>query len=188
MPDPWRPKPFPPEPLEGTPAKIVADGVGGKAGAETQYSGANRWSSPGYGPLVDGKIDRFKGKFVWRGTIEIQTLYARGVKPDAYSCYGRGTAVGDVRAGNVTLGFHEACHRDDFVAYLKTHPLPDPPPLAVGMTEAQFRQALGDFQEAFNTYFQDMEHDSFTRTDEVGHAKSTWQRTGVCYGHRAPGP
>ena len=221
--------------------------LGETAGAVTRYSGANRWSLPS-GSIVDGKIVRFKGKFVWRGTIEIQTLYARGVKPDAFSCYGRGTTLGDVRAGNVTLAFHESCHRNDFIAFLKSRPLPEPPNLAVGMTQHhcqyfkglgprqarsqrpprenrrggnlavfehrkrsavvaaagigggrgrlryrrwtqhQLHKALEDFTKAFNAYFEAMEQDSFRRTDEAGHAKSTWLRTGVCHGHRAPGP
>lgn len=114
---------------------------------------------------------------------------ARGVKPDSFSCYGRGTTPEDVRAGNVTLGFHESCHRNDFVAYLKAHPLPDPPKLTIGMTGSQFEEAVAAFQKAFSAYFKDMDEDSFKRTDEVGYPKSRWLRTDACFGgHVAPAP
>ena len=56
-------------------------------------------------------------------TVTIQTRFGTG-KPDDDSAYGRGTTPGDIAAGNVTLGFHESCHRKDMISYLTNTPLP----------------------------------------------------------------
>ena len=116
-------------------AKIVRDGRGGvETGAVTHVSRVAS-SSPGYVTDSDGNITRFNGKFRWRGTITVQTRYASDSRPEDPSCYGRGTTVADRQSGRITLGFHESCHRADYVAYLQGHPFPDPPALVIGMAE-----------------------------------------------------
>jgi hypothetical protein len=166
--------------------EIVADGAGGHGGAETSFKGGLTWSAPGFNKDGKGKITKFSEKFVWKGTISIQTLYAPGAHPADVSCYGRGTTPADVSARNITLGFHESCHRDDYVAYLQAHDLPDPPALSVGMSEADYRKAIKDFDEALKKYAKAMESQSFNATDEVGHRKSAWLATHACFRHTVP--
>ena len=55
--------------------------------------------------------------FVWKGTMSIRTTYPKNFQSTDRSAYGRGTQ-GDLQTGNVSLGFHEACHRNDYLAYL----------------------------------------------------------------------
>lgn len=167
-------------------AKIIADGSGGASGGKTTFKGGSAWSAPGYSTDKAGKILKFTGKFTWKGTIVIQTVYASGAKPTDVSCYGRGTTAADVRAGNITLGFHESCHRDDYTSYLQNNKLPDPPTLTVGMSEADYKRATKDFGDALKDYLKMMEDESNQKTDEVGHQRSTWLSSGKCYSHTVP--
>src|SRR5207249_4387630 len=70
-------------------------------------------------------IASLEGKFEVKGAITIQTAYGPGAKPNDTSGYGRGTTDADLANGDVTLGFHESCHRADFLAYAHAHPLPE---------------------------------------------------------------
>jgi hypothetical protein len=167
-------------------AEIVADGTQGSSGAETTFRGGQVTSSPGYDADAHGKITRFSGKFTWKGTVVIQTAYGPGAAPDQVSCYGRGTTAEDLRDGNVTLGFHESCHRDDYAGYLKANSLPDPPAMSIGMKAKDYDAATADFGKALKAYFKAMKDDSIATTDEVGHKRSTWQRTGKCFLHPVP--
>jgi hypothetical protein len=168
-------------------AEIVADGSGGPAGgAETKFSGGSAFSSPGYKRDGHHKIVSFDGKLEWKGTVKIQTSYASNARPRDVSCYGRGTTAADVAAGNITLGFHESCHRADYVAYLKSNPLPDPPALAIGMTEGDYKAAFATFKKALADYFKDLEQQSKTNTDEVGFKLSTHVSTKKCFVHVVP--
>jgi hypothetical protein len=166
-------------------AEIVADGTGGGSGAETTFRGGQVSSSPGYSADGHGKIVKFDGKFTWKGTVVIQTNYGSGASADQVSCYGRGTTDGDQRDGNVTLGFHESCHRDDYAAYLKANSLPEPPAMSIGMKATDYDTAVADFGKALRAYFKAMKDDSIATTDEVGHKKSTWLRTKKCFEHPA---
>ena len=168
-------------------AAIVADTSGGPtAGAETKFSGGSAFTSPGY--RMDGhhKIVSFDAKFEWTGTVTIQTDYASDAKASDVSCYGRGTTASDVAAGDVTLGFHESCHRADYIAYLKNNSLPDPPDLAIGMAEGAYKAAVATFRKAVTDYFKGMEQQSKTNTDEVGFKLSTHLATRKCYVHVVP--
>lgn len=167
-------------------AEIVADGGDApKQGARTSFKGGTKFASPN--AKTKGKeIVSFTSKFVWKGTIKIQTAYAASADPNDVSCYGRGTTEQDVKAGKITLGFHESCHRADYEAYLKAHALPDPPTFSVGMTVGAYRQATRDFEAALASYFEKMESDSHAKTDEVGHRLSTRQATNQCYRHVVP--
>ncbi|HVV17440.1 MAG TPA: hypothetical protein VHH90_09580 [Polyangia bacterium] len=168
-------------------AEILADGSGGpSAGAETKFSGGSAFSSPGYRMDSHHKIVSFDGKLEWRGTIRIQTSYASGARPSDVSCYGRGTTAADVAAGDVTLGFHESCHRADYTAYLKANTLPEPPALAIGMTEGAYRAAVAAFKTALADYFKAMEQQSKSSTDEVGFRLSRHLATRKCFVHVVP--
>ena len=60
-------------------------------------------------------------------TVTIQTTYASDAKATDISGYGRGTTSSDIAAGDITLGFHESCHREDFTERLKQVPVPIQP-------------------------------------------------------------
>jgi len=164
--------------------EILADGelLAADAPAETKCA-MPAWTYPSYKMDADGKIQNFVGKFVWRGTVSIRTSYESQSSARQLSGYGRGTTREDVSQGNITLAFHELCHRLDYRNYLQSYPLPDPPGLQIGMKAKDFDAAIEKFREAFRKYEKDMAASSWNRTDEVGHKKSTWRRTGKAYEH-----
>jgi hypothetical protein len=166
-------------------AEIVADGSGGvTTGAETSFAKVSS-TSPSYDAL-DGKITKFNGKFTFKGTIQIQTKYAADSNASTLSCYGRGTTNTDVVNRDITLGFHESCHRDDYQAFLKAHALPDPPTMNVGMKSSDYDKAAATFGTAVNKYYADMKADSISKTDDVGFTLNKSNRTNSCYVHQVP--
>jgi len=168
-------------------AKIVADGNGGDRPKTSFTHSHNRIRWPQYQADAHDKIVRLIGKVIWHDTITIQTVYPAGARPDQLSGYGRGTTQDDIRNGDVTLGFHESRHRNDYVAYLKAHLLPDPPKPEIGMTVTEYEKAAADFEEKLNAYYKDMDAESVAETDEVGYRKSTYESTGEPFRHVLPG-
>lgn len=166
-------------------AEIVADGSGGvTSGADTSFNTVPS-TSPDY-DSKDGKIIKFNGKVTFKGTIQIQTKYAADSNANSLSCYGRGTTPTDVKNRDITLGFHESCHRADYEAFLKAHALPDPPAMSIGMKAADYDKAAAAFSAAVNKYFADMKADSIKNTDEVGFTMSKSDKTKSCYVHMVP--
>jgi hypothetical protein len=166
-------------------AVIAADATGGTGDAETTFTGGQAWTAPSYSS-TGNKIVSFDKKFVWKGTVTIQSNYAQGMSAKDVSCYGRGTTAADVQNRDITLGFHESCHRDDYEAFLKANALPDPPTLKVGMTENAFNTAINEFRTKVTNYFNRMKADSEAKTDEVGFTRSKALKTGKCYVHLVP--
>jgi hypothetical protein len=164
-------------------AAIVADGSGGAA-TVTGFTKPDA-VAPMY-DTKDGKITKFKGKFTFKGTIKIQTTYAAGSSADGLSCYGRGTTDTDVRNRDITLGFHESCHRDDYQAYLKVNALPEPPAMSLGMNSGDYDNAVLAFVAERKEYWTDMSANSVTNTDEVGFTRSTANTTHGCFVHKLP--
>ncbi len=166
--------------------EILVDGVlsDSAAPAETQ-SKVPDWTSPAFVPDSKGKIASFDGKFVWRGTVTIQTSYQSPSTARDLSGYGRGTTKDDINQGNITLGFHEHCHQLDYRSYLASHPLPDPPSLKLGMKASDYQDAIEKFRRALQRYERALSESSRVRTDEVGYKKSTWLRTGKVFEHEA---
>ncbi len=117
--------------------------------------------------------------------MTLQTTYRPGRYPGDPSCYGRGTTDADVRARNITLGFHESCHRSDFESYLKAHPLPLPD-IGLGLTEAHCKAAMKAFEDALDAYFAASYAFSGVQTDEVGFTRSQATRTKRCFEHVLP--
>jgi hypothetical protein len=166
-------------------AEILDDKSGGvTAGALTDFTQPAS-KAPKY-DSVDGKITKFKGKFTFKGTIQIQTKYAKNADASGLSCYGRGTTDTDVENRDITLGFHESCHRNDYQNYLKVHSLPDPPTMSIGMTAADYDKEAAAFVDALNQYWTDMKADSHQKTDEVGFTIGEMNRTNSCYEHLLP--
>ena len=120
------------------------------------------------------RIARFDRPFTFQGDITIQTMYGLDASQNMYSRYGRGTTDEDRRNGDVTLGFHESCHRRDYMEYLTTHPLPEVK-LTVGMTVRQYETAVKSFRRELDAYMAAMDDYSFRKTDEVGVKRSTFK-------------
>jgi len=129
------------------------------------------------------------GKFTWKGTVTIQTIYSDPVKNrEGVSCYGRGTTKADLDKGDITIGFHESCHRKDFVQFLTDpkHTRPKIPNLTKTMTKSEYNKATEKFKVQFKNYFAAMRKFSETRTDEVGKKKSKVKTDDDCFVHILP--
>jgi hypothetical protein len=167
-------------------AEIVADGSVDDANVHGKTKlDSPEYSTPGYNSS-GGKISAIDGKLTVEGTVRIQTVYGPEANADDYSCYGRGTTDSDVLNGDVTLGFHESRHQEDYWDNLDNNTLPVPPTLTIGMTVADFKAALKTYTDAYTKYWTDIDSASHAATDEVGHKKSTVASTGKCYPHKAP--
>ena len=166
-------------------AEVLADNRSGPAGGAHTRVEFPRWTAPRHARPVDGNVPEFRGKFRWRGRITIQTQYGAGATARSVSCYGRGTTTSDVNARDITLGFHESCHQQDYVAYLSAHPLPEPPALQLGMPVADDEAEVQRFRRELGAYNAGLTQDSRARTDEVGHARSEVASRG-CYVHHVP--
>lgn len=165
-------------------AKVLEDGTSGE-GTHTEFNEIPL-TAPGYDTDSAGKITKFKGLFVWKGTIRIQTLYGSGEEPSTVSCYGRGTTEEDIKKRDITLGFHEHCHREDYVGYLATNSLPEPPELEIGMSAKDYEDQVKKFKKGVTDYWASMKKQTIATTDEVGHKKSVALKTGKCYDHLLP--
>jgi hypothetical protein len=138
--------------------------------------------------VTSGKATSVKrSPFTFKGTIQIRTRYASDANAKTLSCYGRGTTGTDVKNRDITLGFHESCHRADYEAYAKANALPDPPAMSVGMKAADYDAAAAAFVKVLNKYWADMTADSIKKkTDEVGFTLSKANKTNSCYVHEVP--
>ena len=105
--------------------------------------------------------------------LGIQTTYTKKYAEYLISGYGRGTTTQDIKDGNVTLGFHESCHRDDFISYLNTQNLPAFDG-GVGMVSQEFLDDWSAFVSAFRNLPTTIGDWSRKRTDDVGVTKTTW--------------
>lgn len=98
--------------------------------------------------------------------LTIQTVYGVSADPAADSEYGRGHIKKDKDAGNRSLRFHEGCHGQDFIDYVKTHPYPTiviEGPISMEEYNTLFEQ----WKVAAAQYQADMEAYSKTHTDDV---------------------
>jgi hypothetical protein len=122
-------------------------------------------------------VTALNGKFTLKGKITVQTVYGPNASATQISGYGRGTTAEDEAAGNITLGFHESCHRADYFRYLQTRLLPTFTG-KVGMTVPQYKQAGQAFQTAYKAYFDQMGAESKASTDEVGYTLTQYRQKG----------
>lgn len=183
--------------------EVLRDGYleGNSGHAKTTSSGLPEVSID-YG-WSEGKTKKVTSySLEWTGTLIIQTNYPSGLKASDRSAYGRGTGP-DVSTGNVSLGFHEACHRSDFLAYVErslavaagrapeAYVLPDSQPAVtikwnymkfptfggkVGQTVTEFVQAKNAFERAIKNWDEDMGRFSDRCTDQFGTAKQKGRR------------
>lgn len=110
-------------------------------------------------------VTKINGTSAITGTIS--TKYGKGSAPNDLSAYGRGTTKADKAAGNVTLGFHESCHRQDFLTYLANNPMPTFTG-KVGMSATDFDAAGVKYLAAVDAYHSALLAKSEADTDEVG--------------------
>lgn len=166
--------------------QVLADGSSSSitsTSAKTSFSfGTVAWNTPAYDYQDKGGkkiITRLNGKFTFKGTITIQTVYGSSAKATDMSEYGRGTTNIDKKNGHVTLGFHEHCHQQDYLKHLKNKPLPTLN-LKVGMSVDQYNKRTAQFNTDYNKYQKDMETSSYNATDEVGYKLSKCKQDGKC--------
>jgi hypothetical protein len=173
--------------------RVLADGSSGAlpdndASAVTQVTEVAA-KAPGYAWSGKKKlIDSFDGKVVWRGVVTLQTIYKTGARREDVSCYGRGTTEDDVRARNITLGFHEDCHLRDYLEYMFRHPLPPPPKMKIGMPEQEYITERRQFLSAAAAYWRALRAHSEASTDQVGFTKKRHEDTKQCFVHALPPP
>lgn len=160
-----------PAPRVTTESKQTVNGIevtlgidtSGEAGLKSAYSELK--SSK---PAVDAKTGP-DGKWVTTiapFTARIWTEYG-SFDPESTAAYGRGTTDDDKKNGNVTLGFHESCHRADLLAYLKEKPMPE----FTGKPEMkapEMQAAINSYITACRAYFDAAKTYSVPITDEVG--------------------
>ena len=91
-----------------------------------------------------------------------------GSKPEEEAAWGRGTTAADAAAKNITVGFHESCHRDDYIAYLTANLPIQSTSFRVGMTVAEFDAELDRIATAIDAWSLAAETASRAKTDETG--------------------
>jgi hypothetical protein len=142
-----------------------AHGIAGAGSATTQLDESEGGASYDFDKGT-GKVTVMR-ELPWK--VEIQTRYGSGT-PDDDAAYGRGTTDKDKEDGNITLGFHESCHRADILAYLQQHSPPVLPDL-VDKTKVEADAAIATYKTACKAYFQAARKHSETVTDEDGKPK-----------------
>jgi hypothetical protein len=111
-----------------------------------------------------GKVIAFTNTIAY--AVTIQTTYGSG-DPDDECAYGRGTTPGDQQAGNITIGFHEACHRADYLSQLTTKAVPKFKGKK-DMAQKDFQEQMDKYDEAWDKYFEEIGNHTLNVTDEVG--------------------
>lgn len=170
---------------------LADDNAGTISGAKTELNGSSV-DVTGIEPVFDvpqgqtklkptDKVTELKGKATISGTATIQVVYgtvgSQRVKPEEEAAWGRGTTPADVTAKNITVGFHESCHRDDYAAYLKGNlPIQDAK-FKVGMTSAEYDAEVTRIQAAINAWLGAAESTSRAKTDETGTKMSDYVAT-----------
>jgi hypothetical protein len=96
------------------------------------------------------------------------------VKPEEEASWGRGTTAGDAAAKDITVGFHESCHRDDYIAHLKANLPIQSAGFRVGMSVADFDAEVDRIGAAIDSWFKDAETASRAKTDETGNTMADY--------------
>jgi hypothetical protein len=126
----------------------------------------------------DGKVVGLTRKLVIKGSYRIQTRYGRKAKSTDVSVYGRGTTAQDKTSGNVTLGFHEWCHQQEYLDFFTNNPFPVFTG-KIGMSEEDFLEAAEQFNNDFDAYVAALKSLG-PNVDEVGYKKSQCIADGKC--------
>jgi hypothetical protein len=140
--------------------------------------GVEKVNAPIWNIDQNGKVTSLKRKLIVSGSYTIRTSYRPGADPNHDSHYGRGTTAPDKASGNVTLGFHESCHRDDYIGYLTKTTFPTFRG-KIGMTAVDFEAAVEEFTAAFDAFGKGYEGLG-AAVDEVGDCKQSDWEAGNC--------
>lgn len=105
--------------------------------------------------------------------INIGILYGLGARSTTRAGYGRGTTDDDIRSGRITLGWHEHCHREAAINFLRRNPFPRFNG-AVGQPKAVFLKHADDYKKAIKGYLKMEERESIRLVDEVGYKRSEY--------------
>ncbi len=169
--------------------EILADDLAGTiSGAKTELNGSRVTLSgisydidpaPGQTePKPTDKVTALTGKATISGTATIQVIYGTTgnvrVKPEEEAAWGRGTTSGGAAAKDITVGFHESCHRDDYIAHLTANLPIQSTSFRVGMTVAQFDAEVERTGAAINSRCKAAETASRAKTDETGTTMSDY--------------
>jgi hypothetical protein len=168
----------------GVTVTILADGTT----TDSKIVGRTRIKPSAWAPGYESsgsKITKITGAATLTWTI--QTIYGPNGKATLRSGYGRGTTPDDKASGNTSLGFHESCHREDFLNYLKAHPSPTTFRGKVGMTVSDFKKAQSEFIAAVDTYRAAMEK-GLRDPDRRGGVHQDGVRSGQSGQHPPIGP
>ncbi|MGY8770897.1 MAG: hypothetical protein ACKVH8_21000 [Pirellulales bacterium] len=128
--------------------------------------------TPGYSSSASKypRVTKYQNKVQWK--LILQTAYGKGKSPKTPSGYGRGTTEADLKSDNVLLGFHEYCHRQDYIEYVKTRGLTDFG-LKRGILVVKHNQIVDpkNLNTTATTFSEKMTIYSVEKTDEVGQVK-----------------
>lgn len=160
-------------------AKVLADGTDDSLvdRAETRMNLVWNVTTPGYS-FAGTVVKKLEAKATLTITLTLQTFYGNGVNPTSQSAYGRGTTKEDKASGDVTLGFHEANHRQDYLNFVKSF---RPPRFSgkAGMKVKDLERAIKEFEskckEVVGGFEKAASQESERKTDEVGYKKSEYQ-------------
>jgi hypothetical protein len=155
--------------------QVLADGVS----SDPSITGFTSHTFPSYRfpsyqyDRATMRITKFNGAVEFTGPITIHTVYGPGASKYQQSLYGRGTTDKDKEDGNTTLGFHEHCHRLDYIEYLLSNRLPEFV-FRTGMTVQQYEAVQQEFERKFKAYIVAIGNYSVQITDEVGRKRSAY--------------
>jgi hypothetical protein len=141
----------------------------------------NPGATPGVGhsgpedKTLDNMTDEEKKKFKITSvdgpapviTATIRTRYKAKTSPTGKSAYGRGTTDKDKEDRNTSLAFHEECHRQDHLNFLKKSKFPTFGG-KVGQTVEQWLKEVDKYNEAVFAIQDGSEAETEKNTDEVG--------------------
>jgi hypothetical protein len=100
-------------------------------------------------------------------TAVIQTRYKSKTSPTGKSAYGRGTTDKDKEDRNTSLGFHEECHRQDHLNFLKKSKFPTFGGKA-GQTVEQWLAEVDKYNKAVFAIQDGSDAETEKLTDETG--------------------
>jgi hypothetical protein len=105
--------------------------------------------------------------------VAIRIEYGLGARSDQTVGYGRGTTDDDIRAERTTLGWHEHCHREAYIAFLRRERLPQFSG-NVGQSVQAYQNHGTAYEKAVKAYFDRAEKESGRLVDEVGYRRSEY--------------
>jgi len=108
--------------------------------------------------------------------LEIQTGYHSTASATVRSAYGRGTTDADILAKTISLGFHEAQHREEVIKFIKAANIPQFKHDSATIPAGEFRKKLSAFETAFTKLANQMNEKSHSLVDEVGYKLSQFKK------------